>query len=260
MQYCPKCKTEYEDDAMQCADCQVALVPNLEDHRYMVDLMRVKKEDSERVLAYLDYSGFKMLETVEEAGNILIRLPEDDHESAVEYMKVYVSENMEEDSTEDYYLDEYAVETVATEDKVSDMKSTVYTFGITGAVLVVVSALNFLEIIVIQGFNKMVLSAVLMVLGVIFVGIAVKTKNGIAHAQASGNAFEAHLDELYKGYVMKHSLSHFYSDHKINKDEIDEGALYFMTFDVLKKEVKAMYPEEPDTVVNTIVERVYDEI
>ena len=53
MQYCPKCKTEYEDHADMCVDCDLQLVPNLEEHTYMKELVRVKKADSEKMLKYL---------------------------------------------------------------------------------------------------------------------------------------------------------------------------------------------------------------
>ena len=55
-------------------------------------------------------------------------------------------------------------------------------------------------------------------------------------------------------------MERFYENHKIKKANMDEGALYFLVFDHLKKDLKKMYPEESDTVINTVVERIYDEL
>lgn len=258
MQYCPKCKTEYEDHATTCVDCNVDLVPNLEDHTFMKDLVRVKVADSEQMIKYLEYSGISKYETIKEGDALLIRVAQEDYESAVTYLKVYIHENMEEDDTEDYYMEEYASEVLDTEDTVSEMKSTVTTFGVVGAGALILAILNYLDIVSIGGFNKTMFSTVLGLVGLLFIGIAVKTHRDIDGTEVAGTSKEAHIDGLIRGYTDAYSIERFYDTHKIKKGDMDEGALYFMIFDVLKKEVKKMYPDEPDTIINTVVERVYD--
>jgi len=258
MQYCPKCKTEYEDHATMCVDCDIELVPNLEDHAYMRELVRVKKADSEQMLKYLEYSGITKTEILEEGDTLLISVANDDYESAVTYLKVYIHENMEEDDSEDYYLDEYTSEEVDTEATVSDMRSTVLTFGVVGVGVLVLTVLNYFDVVSIGGFNKLMFTAVLGLLGIGFIMIAIKTQKGIGEAAEVGTSKEALIESLIQGYKDKHSMERFYDNHKIKKADMDAGALYFLVFDALKKDLKAMYPEESDTVINTVGERLYD--
>ncbi len=260
MQYCPKCKTEYEDHATMCVDCEVALVPNLEEHTFMKDLVRVKINDSENMIKYLEYSGITKYEKVKEKDTYLLKVAQEDYEKAVTYLNVFIHENMEETDPEDYYLDEYTSEVVDTKAKVSDMKSTVLTFGFVGTGILLLAFLNFFDIVPIPGFNKLMLTIVFGVLGVIFVGIAVKTQAGIGDAAEQVNSKEAELDDMATGYKFKYSMENFYKEHKIKTDGLDEGALYFLVFDLLKKEVKKMYPKAADTIINTVVERLYEEI
>ncbi len=258
MQYCPKCKTEYEDHATICVDCDVVLVPNLEEHSYMVALVRVKGNDSENMLKYLEYSGITNYETVNEEDTILIKVPQEDYETAVTYLKVYIHENMEEDDKEDYYLDEYESEIVDPGATVAEMKSTVMTFGIVGGGILLLAILNYFDIVPIKGFNKSVLTVVLSVLGIGFAFVAIKTQRDMGNTVENGSSKEETLNRMVQGYKEKYSLERFYENHKISKDGMDEGALYFLVFDQIKEEVKKMYPEESDLMINTVVERVYD--
>lgn len=260
MQYCPKCKTEYEDHATMCVDCEVALVPNLEDHTFMMDLVRVKTNDSEEMIKYLEYSGITKYETMAEKDTLLIKVAQEEYETAVTYLKVYIHEHMEEDDTDDYYLDEYVSEEVDTGATVSDLKSTVVTFGIVGVGVLILALLNYFDIVPIRGFNKMILTGVLSVIGIGFLFVAVKTQASIGEAAETGSSKEDKINNMVDGYKSKYSMERFYQNHKIKKDSMDEGALYFLIFDMIKKEVKKMYPEEEDTAVNTVVERLYDEL
>lgn len=260
MAYCPKCKTEYEDHVEECVDCLVPLVDNLEDSVYMKPLIAVKKADLDEMLKYLEYSGISPVETEEQDNGIMILVDQEQYEDAVAYVRVYVNEHMDDTSEEDYYFDEYEVEIVDTENKVADMRSTVYTFGFIGVACVAVAVLNYVDVIKLAGFNKMMLLVVLGVLGLVFIGIAVKTASGISGASEVGKEKERLIEEIFKWYTTSHDMTSFYHSHKIKTNDVDEGALYFYVFDILKKEVSRQYPDAPDSIVNAAVERVYDEI
>lgn len=260
MVYCPKCKTEYEDHAHMCADCEVELVPNLEEYTYMKDLIRVKSNDSEELLKYLDYSGISKVETIEEGDTLLIKVAQEDYEKAVTYLKVYIHEHMEEEDEEDYYFDEYSSEEIDVDATVSDMNSTVLTFGVVGVGILVLTALNYLDIVSLRGFNKNMITIVFGLLGATFVAIAIHTNKKIDDAKEKGSSKESILADMVIAYKEKYSMTSFYKDHRIKTKDVDEGALYFLVFDVLKKEVKKMYPEAEDVMINTVVERLYDEI
>lgn len=258
MQYCPKCKTEYEDHAEVCVDCDLALVPNLEDHTFMKELVQVKVADAQRMVEYLDYSGITKIEKEAKGDSYLLKVPQESYEDAVMYLGVYIRENMEETDTEDFYMDEYITEETDGDTKVSDMKSTVWTFGGVGAGVLVLTALNWFDIVSLKGFNKPMLTVVFGLLGLGFLIIAYRTNSGIGAAKETEDAKEARITAVVNGYKEKRPLDGFYKKHRIRQEGLDEGALYFQVFDVLKKDVKKLFPDENDTIINTAVERLYD--
>lgn len=260
MAYCPKCKAEYESHVELCADCNIELVPDLDNHVYRKPLIKVKKAELEEMLRYLDYSGIKDVEVTSEKDGELIMVPQESYEQAVTYLKVYIHEHMEETNEDDYYFDEYEVEDTDTEGTVADMKSTVYTFGFVGAGALVVAVLNYLDIITIAAFDKMVLTVVLLVLGVGFILIAVKTAGGIGEAAEAGQAKSDQIDAIVDWYRDEKGFEGFYKRNRIKRDEADEGALYFFVFDILKKEVSKQYPEVGETILNAAIERIYEEL
>lgn len=260
MQYCPKCKTEYEDHATMCVDCDIELVSDLSENTYMKDLIRVKVNDSEELLAYLAYSEITKVEKVKEDDTYMIKVAQEEYEEAVKFLKVYVHEHMENDDEDDFYFDEYGSDVLDVDNKVSDMKSTVMTFGGMGAVLIVVALLNAAGVISLRGFNPLLLTLVLGGMGLGSIAIAFKTNRDITNAEASGQSESALVDEMMMAYKAKHNLATFYKDHQIKTDEVDQGALYFFVFDVLKKEVKKLYPDQNETMINKVVEMLYEEI
>ncbi len=138
------------------------------------------------MLRYLEYSGIKNVESEELKDGVLISVGEEQFEEAMTFLKVYVREHMEESNEDDYYFDEYETEIVDVEAKVSDMKSTVYTFGFVGLASVVIAILNYFDILVIGGFDKTMLTIILGVIGLLFLGVALKTNFDIADASNDG--------------------------------------------------------------------------
>jgi uncharacterized Zn ribbon protein len=60
MPWCPKCKSEYQDDVTVCPDCQVELVEELEKEVEMVPFIQApEKEAIEKLIRYFEYSGLK---------------------------------------------------------------------------------------------------------------------------------------------------------------------------------------------------------
>lgn len=260
MAYCPKCKAEYEEHVEMCADCEIELVPDLENHVMFKPLIKVKEADLDEMVKYLDYSGIANVETQVEEDGVLISVGAEEFETAMTYLKVYVHEHMEETNEDDYYFDEYETEEVDTGAAVSDMKSTVYTFAFVGVGALVIAVLNYLDILVIAGFNKTVLTAVLGILGIAFIVVAIKTAGSIDGTAQEGQEKERQIDAIFDWYKDEKGFEGFYKRHKINQDEADEGALYFYVFDLLRKEVKKQYTDTGDTYINAAIERIYEEL
>lgn len=260
MAYCPKCKLEYEEHVKTCADCHIDLVDDLTISVLMKPLIQVKKEELDEMIKYLEYSGISKIDTEDSKDGVLISVPEESYELAMTYLRVYVHEHMEETNEDDYFIDEYETEVVDVDAKVSDMKSTVYTFGFVGALILAVAVLNYVDIVSLSGFNKTMITMVLGVLGLGFVGIAFKTAGDIGNAASEGDEKERQIDNIYNWYKDEKNFETFYKRHKIKKDEVDEGALYFFVYDILKKEVKKQYPDVDEVHINAAVEKIYDEL
>ncbi|MDF1616267.1 hypothetical protein [Petrocella sp. FN5] len=260
MPWCPKCKTEYEDHIAQCVDCNIDLVPDLENHTYMRDLIAVKPDDSEELLRYLTYSGIEKVETVQVEDNLVIKVGEKEYESAMTYVKVYIREHMEETKEDDFYFDEYEAETVDVKGKVSEMKSTVYTFGIVGILAIILGLLNYMEVIKIGGFNKIMISSVLVIMGGIFTYIAVHTRKGIDVAKAEGETKEQLHHQLVANYFNTKSEEGLFGLSGIKEEDFDDPAMYFAIIDKIKVQVKNQNPDAPPALINGACETIYDQI
>lgn len=260
MAYCPKCKTEYEDHIQRCVDCDIELVPDLENYVFYKPLIKVKKTELDEMLKYLEYSGIKPIEVQEEEDGESISVSDEQYEMAMTYLKVYIHEHMEETNEDDYYFDEYESEEVDTVAKVSDMKSTVYTFAFVGAGALVIAVLNFFDILVIKGFDKTILTIVLGLLGIAFIMIAVKTARSIGETTEGGQEKEARIKGIVDWYEVEIGFDGFYERHEVEKDNADEGALYFLVFDILKKEVKNQYKDLEQSYMNAAIERIYEKL
>lgn len=260
MPWCPKCKTEYEEHMVQCVDCHIDLVPDLENHTYMKDLIAVKPDDSEELLRYLTYSGIQKVETVQKDDNLIIKVGEKDYESALAFVKVYIREHMEETNEDDFYFDEYEAETVDVKGKVSEMKSTVYTFGTVGVLSIVVGILNFLEIIKIGGFNKIMISSVLIIMGSLFTYIAFHTRKDIEVTKAEGETKEQMHLNMVANYFDTKSEQGLFGLNGIKEADFDDPAMYFAIIDRIKVQVKNQNPEAPSVLINGACETIYDQI
>jgi len=260
MPWCPKCKTEYEDHMAQCVDCHIDLVPDLENHTYMKDLIAVKPGDSEELLRYLTYSGIEKVETVQTEDNLIIKVGEKDYESALTYVKVYIREHMEETNEDDFYFDEYEAESVDVKSKVGEMKSTVYTFGFVGIVAIVLGIFNYLGIIEIGGFNKIMISSVLIIMGALFTYIAFHTSKGIDVAKAEGETKEQLHHKMVANYFDSKSEQNLFGLSGIKEEDFDDPAMYFAIIDKIKVQVKSQNPEAVALLINGVCEAIYDQI
>lgn len=260
MLYCPKCKTEYEDSAVECSDCKVPLVGDLSKETFMVPLIKVKKPDLEEVLAYLEYSKIEPIEVEEQDGEVLIIVGQEVHEQAMAFMSVYVHEHMEEDHEDDYYFGDYETHIEEKEDKVTEMKSSVLSFGVLGAGMVIVGLLNYLDIISLKGFNKSLITVVLCLVGLAFVGVAIKTKNDLSKKLDEEDVVANQKEALHEAYRSKYPLTAFYNRNGLDVSEIDEGASFFVMVDLIKQEIQALNMNFDEVTVNTVSEEIYDKI
>ncbi len=263
MAYCPKCREEYEEDIKICGDCNVELVASLEDiHNERMLLVVNTEEEVKKVIDFLEYSKV-MSGMAKEAHNehgehvYVIYIDEDDWKNATRVMQGYVMTEKEEPNTEDYYFDEYETIDLEAESDLSEIKSSYMAFlGIGGAVAVI-GLLNMLNVLDILPGNMPI---IFTVLGILFVFIGIYTKSSMSLKAEIGINNKDEFERLYQLYIDKYALHGFTKRHKINLEELDEGAKYFALMDLIVKECEKMNLSEDDKMINTIAEKVYNSL
>lgn len=258
--YCPKCKIEYEEGIHSCADCNVELVPTLENVVWMKPLIKVKEVEVEELIKYLEYSGINNIEVLEEEDKQLIQVGEGEYEKALTYLRVYVQEHMEEAEDEDYYFDEYITDVENPSDKVSEMKTSVTTFGVLGIVLIIGVTLNYFKVYTFGNFNRTMLLFVGLLLGVGCLWIAITTSRSMNKVKDTIGKKESVIEEIIDWYKKEKGIDTFFERHKVEKGKLDEGALYFYISDKVKLELKEKYEKIEEKYINEAIEVIHEKI
>lgn len=263
MAYCPKCKEEYEDDVKMCGDCNVELVQSLEDiHNERMLMVVNSEEEATKAIEFLKYSNVES-GAVKEAHNehgehvFVIHVDENDWNRSTKVMQGYVMTEKEEPNMEDYYFDEYETIDLDAEVDLAEIKSSYTAFFGVGGVLTV---LGILELVGITSFLPGNMPIMFAVIGVIFVTIGNYTRAGLGKKTENVTSVKDEFQRLYQLYLDRYPVEKFYDRHKIKLDGMDEGAKYFALMDVIVKECQAMKVSEDDKMINTIAEKVYNQL
>lgn len=259
MKYCPKCKTEYKDSALMCGDCKVELVGSLEEAKQYKNLLKLKQDEVEKVKEYLDYSGVKQYKFEEDGDSVVLSVVEDEYEKAYKYMTVYVSENMTSESNEDdYFFDEYKTEDVGSDSEVSDLKGTVYSFGIMGVIFVIFSGFSLLNVVKTPISDNKMMIGMILIFGVVSLYVAYNTNKKATELKKVVEEKQDKLENLIKEFDEKFDLSNYLEHKKVDLEGEDDGVKYFIIFDMIKGDLKSIYPDESEGTINSVAEKVYE--
>jgi hypothetical protein len=259
MAWCPKCKEEYEDHVEMCADCHVPLVHEIKDIETDRLLIVVKsEEEGERALEFLEYSGIKTASVIESSGNeFLVNVDQDDWEEASRLIRGFLIGEKEEVEAEDYFIDEYAMLEIEDNRELTEMKSSYQALLGIGLFMFAIGLVSALGIIRVFAGN---MAYIIVFLGAVFALAGIFSKKKMDEKKVEHAKLRKQYDDLYYWYLDKYPLDRFESRHKIQLDEIDEGAKYFILMDLIVKEVKTNDQNAEEKMVNTVADKAAQEI
>ncbi|WP_113674271.1 hypothetical protein [Vallitalea guaymasensis] len=278
MPWCPKCKCEYEEGVKLCADCKIELVDSLEDIIEWKPLIKTTEEEQIiQVKEYLEYSGIKDVkyekiqdEDGEEENQYYyaIFVTEKELEESIKFLKGYMltkaeekkEQENEEDDDEEEITNEYETENYNDDTALKDLKSSVYTFGVIGAALVVVSILSLLEVIVINFSNKYLFSGLLLAIGIAFVIVAINSAKRIGNESNKITNRDNDINKIIEWFGDNYNLDDFADKYELNFEDLDEGAIYYLVMDKLKLIISNQFVEMDKKIINTASEIIYEKM
>lgn len=268
MPWCPKCKSEYEQEVKICAECKLELVDNLSDIVDWQVIIKARQEkDAEEVVEFLKYSGISKVkyekETKEDEEYYVIVVCAKEVETATKFLAGYMQnkasesqQDIEEDEEE--VINEYESENYKDDTVINDLKSSVLTFGVVGSGAIIISILVFMDILNISFSNKYLFSGLLAVIGVAFVITAINSGRRIDKEKQRIEGRDKQIESILEWFGDNYQYNYFQEKYNINLTEYDEGATYYVVVDKLKEEISRNFVDVDTKIINTASELIYE--
>lgn len=262
MPFCPNCKSEYEEDINQCADCNIDLVESLDDAIMYVKLIAVTKEESVRVVEFLKYSNIVDIKYEDGENNqVVILVNEKDAKESVKLLRVYLVEEAKEDQDEhedDYFVDEYKTEDLSSDEQMKEMQSSYISFLVVGVLLEIFCVLNLFGILNIITNKSMIY--MFIIVGFVFFVIGISTKRKMPSMIDDTHEMQDQVNQIVQYFEEKVDLERFYEMNDIKVEDYNEGALYFVAIDIIKNELSKQFPDVKESILNTASEEIYNKL
>ncbi len=259
MRYCPSCKSEYEDSALMCGECKIDLVDSIEEAKLYKQLLKVKKFELEKLEGYLEYTNIYDYKVEELDGIAIISVSEELYEKAHKFVAVYISENMKDEKNEDdYFFDEYKTENIGLKTEVSDMKGSVIAFVVLGVGLIAFSILSFAGFIDSPFSQNKLMLGVAFVFGLISLYTALNTNKKIKYVEKDVEEKESKINSILDEFRERFDLDTYLQDKSLDLENQDDGAKYFIIFDIIKVDLRNMYPDEAESIINSVADQIYE--
>lgn len=234
--WCPKCKNEYVEGIMVCADCNCELVEDLAAYEKQNSALRDDFEEEE-VIAGLEVS----------------QNSDDNNECNASTSCDDISEEVITEKPKPLHA------YVSKKTKKADMKSTAYTFTVVGFLGLVVLLLLELEMLPISlaVHMKWMLGIVLGAMFLIFFFIGLKYFKLLKEMGNADEEEQKQFKEITEWFTSN------YSAQIIDKDtssELSEEQLYFGRYEFMSRVISEKYPELEESFLDHIIESVYPEI
>lgn len=268
MPWCPKCKSEYEEGVLSCVECKVELVEDLKKHVFYASLVKVEPSIVEGLLEYLNYSGISdhRINEGDQVTEILVN--EKDLRKASKHLSVYLYNLQKEEIEKEE--DTYEIEDLVHQDqknneedvnsnitKLKDMRSSAFTYFALGFGLLIFDILNMVNLL---NVISVLLEGILLMIGFVLIGLGKATLKKIPSLENKVNTISNNMEEMVNWYESRNNMKQFYEDNNIDISSYDEGALYFVAFEVIKAEIMKQFPEHEETLINNAVDEIYSKI
>lgn len=227
MSFCPKCKSEYVNGRLDCADCGAALVESLD------DIVEDRYGDIEKFMTAATQIAAQA--TVRNASDE--DEPEETAEQTNEKLRAFVSQK----------------------DRYKDYIATGYTFLIVSILGIIAFTLNLLGIVQfypVSGPSAILFYAVMYTMFAIFffVGInAFKNSNKIKQKSVEEDNFFTELNHFIAENITLDKFEEIDS-------ELSEEETYFLRTEFIKKTILEKYPDIDLSYLENLVDETYDKL
>lgn len=262
MSWCPKCKIEYRDDIIVCADCGTELVKEQEETSPLTRILEFDKEElAQKFLDFLHYSNLKTAEMDfdPEKENWYISVENDAVSEGVKLFKAFElaeNDNDESKETQKQQREESMNSSVYVkkEEKYTDLKSSASTFFFVGILGLIFLILNLVGVI--NLFNSPIQMGVMGVLfiGFIYFGFDSYAKAKVIKLQIGG---ENTTTNSIKNWMVENITRNKLDE--MSDSQLSEEANYIHITDKIKVLLLENFGEMDDSYMDHIIEEFYNE-
>lgn len=219
--WCPKCKNEYVDGILTCADCNCALVASLAE--YEADLRNEQAISNEAAWNDMDDS----------------------------------SDGMESENDKKVSAPTHAY--ISKKAKAKDMKSTAYTFTVFGALGMLCLILFVAGVFPVQtaAYMKIMTCIVMGALFLVFLMIGIRSFGQLKGITSAADAEEILLTEALTWFQEQYKASDI--DENLEHTTTEE-MLYFARYEKMHQLLSAKYSDMEDALADHIIETLYAQI
>lgn len=271
MPWCPKCKNEYQEGILQCADCGCELVDSIpEDAR--VPLTFGEENQMLSLKKYLEYDGLNdVVLTYDETEQVYeISIREDDRKRAGRLMKIFIEQEEARKAAGDNVQEEASVQKESpssqvpyrgSAEKAEDNRSSAWTLLIVGGAGLVVLLLGMVGILPfhLTGTNKYMVYGIMSAMFILFIVVgAVSMKNSriFARKAESENSLRQSLVKW-----CEESLDAAAIDGELQSDgELSEEELYFRRFEKMKEKLNHQFVNLDQGFLDNFIDEEYDKV
>ena len=282
MPWCPKCKNEYKDGYTVCADCGSQLVASLDDGpvavyfgeeallNKMCDFMHANGiKDTEVVFdekenTYELYVSEKLKQEAQKHIRVFLTNIEAPRKLAEKACKAEeVSQNADESEESESVEEKQELHTSPYQEadkKAEEYKSgadTLIIVGVLGIIMLVLLNVGIIPI-ALTGFSKILITAVMGTMFVLFVVLGVSSRNSYKKLKVQAGE-EKDLKSELKSYLEENIRPDDF-DAELIDDEPTMEILYFRRNEKMKEMIKKAYPSLDAAFIEYIIEETYPEI
>lgn len=258
MPWCPECKTEYEEHVTECADCHIPLVDvddpdKIEQFKLLAYVPEAEVRD---IIEYLEYSKIDPIKQENTESGLALYVDEKQHKDAYKYLRVYMMERVQDEEGEEVELPEYDTIDVSEGRMSKELKSSAFSFLLIGGLMLVFGLLNILDVLTI--LRSPMYNYVIAAIGLIFLVIGIFTYRKIPEAEARESESISKIEAFVAWFDDKYDRSSYLKKKRVKTNQYDEGSLYFVVIDLLKKDLETAYPDEDSLLINSACEQIYE--
>lgn len=258
MAYCPKCKSEYENGVISCAECGIDLVADLSKFVEFVALAEIEAFQGEQLEKYLRYSGIKNINSERLEENLRISVDKREVEQAKKYMQVYLYNlSIEEKIDEDIESEPEEQEKDINYDKVSDFRSSAISFFAMGTIILGFGIANLTGII---NIVTPIVKIILTIFGAALMGLGVTTYKKVPDMQKHIKEREEEKERIVVWYQANYPLDKFIEYKGIKTEGKEEGVLYFEIIEILKEDIAGEFASTENIVISAAAEEIFGRI